>query len=81
METVSSTDGAGKTGQLHVKKKKVRYSLTPHIKISSKWIEELNAKPNNIKLLEESIGRTLSDINHSNIFFNPSLLNNENKNK
>ena len=54
------------------KKKKVRYSLIPHIKISSKWIEELNAKPNNIKLLEESIGRTLSDINHSNIFFNPS---------
>ena len=54
------------------KKKKVRYSLIPRIKISSKWIEELNAKPNNIKLLEESIGRTLSDINHSNIFFNPS---------
>ena len=62
----------GKLDSYMLKKKKVRYSLIPCIKISSKWIEELNAKPNNIKLLEESIGRTLSDINHSNIFFNPS---------
>ena len=59
----------GKLDSYMLKKKKVRYSLTPHIKISSKWIEELNTKPNNIKLLEESIGRILSDINHSNIFF------------
>ena len=69
--TVSSTDGAGKTGQLHVKKNNVIYSLTPHIKISSKWIEDLNVKPETIKLLEENIGKTLFDINHSRILYDP----------
>lgn len=45
-------------------------SNTKH-KINSKWIKDLNLKPDTTKLLEENIGRTLSDINHSNIFVDP----------
>ena len=42
------------------------------MKTNSKWIKDLNARPENLKFLEENIGRTLSDINHSKILYDPS---------
>ena len=51
------------------KRMNLKHSLVSYKEINLKWIKDLNVKPDTIKLLEENTGRTLFDINRSNMFF------------
>ena len=50
---------------------KLEHFLTPYTQKNLKWIKDINLRPENIKLLQESIGKTLSVINHSSILYDP----------
>ena len=57
----------------HTEKNEIRTLPNTIHKINSKWIKDLDIRPDTIKLLEENTGQTLSNINHSNIFSDPPL--------
>ena len=50
---------------------KLEQNLTSYTRINSKWVKDLSVRPETIKLLKENIGKTLSDINHSRILYDP----------
>ena len=79
-EKLSSLSGAGKVEQPHVNQWS-RNTPSPHPKIKSKGLKDLNIRQDIIKVLKDTIGKTLSDINHTNVFLGEYPKKNKQTNK
>ena len=82
LKIVYSINDVGKIEQ-RCRKMKVDHLLTPHTRINSKWIKDLNVRPTTIKIVEENIGSKIAYIACSNILsdMSPQARETNKKNK